>query len=237
MGCITPWALILSASSCSDSGSMSLRGWYLPRCTRSTGKCFSPESVAVDSGVGGAPASVAGFAATRSFRPVLVWLDVDKLSIVFGWIFAITVLVWTVYAWLLKGRLELVSAFLGAKYEPQDRHARRLDQVLEIYPSLTIYFLLIALACLLAGPRIFQGPGMHPKGSTWSYAILTMIILLAPAVMDGPFADGASSAFYTRLFLFLFIAVYGSVAVAVFDAFWPQVTGDRQPPQEDPAPA
>jgi hypothetical protein len=110
-------------------------------------------------------------------------------------------------------------------------------QVLGIYPSLTIYFLLVALACLLAGPRIFQGPGMHPKGSTWSYAILTMIIVLAPAVMDGPFADGASSAFYTRLFLFLFIAVYGSVAVAVFDAFWPQVTGDRQPLQEDSAPA
>jgi hypothetical protein len=110
-------------------------------------------------------------------------------------------------------------------------------QVLSIYPSLTIYYLLVALACLLAGPRIFQGSGMHPKGSTWSYAILTMIIVLAPAVMDGAGADGASSAFYTRLFLFVVIAVYGSVAVAVFDAFWPQVEGDPKPLQEDSAPA
>jgi len=55
--------------------------------------------------------------------------------------------------------------------------------------------------------------------------------------MDGPFADGASSAFYSRLFLFLVIAVYGSVAVAVFDAFWPQAAGDPKPLQDRPAPA
>ncbi|MDF1700985.1 MAG: Na(+)/H(+) antiporter subunit D [Planctomycetota bacterium] len=42
----------------------------------------------------------------------LQWLDVDALSLVFGWIFALTILVWTIYAWHLKGRLELVSAFL-----------------------------------------------------------------------------------------------------------------------------
>jgi hypothetical protein len=33
------------------------------------------------------------------------------------------------------------------------------------------------------------------------------------------------------------IAVYGSVAVAVFDAFWPQVAGDPKPLQDRPAPA
>lgn len=111
-------------------------------------------------------------------------------------------------------------------------------QVLSIYPSLLIYVLLIALSVLVAGPRIFQGAGMHPKAGTWSYGILTMIIVLAPAVMDGAGSDGASSAFYTRLFLFLVIAVYGSGAVAVFDAFWPDVTeSSNRPLQEEPAPA
>jgi len=101
-------------------------------------------------------------------------------------------------------------------------------QVLSICPSLVIYILLIALSLLVAGPKIFQGAGMHPDAGTWSYGILTMIIVLAPAVMDGAGSDGAGSAFYTRLFLFLVIAVYGSGAVAVFDAFWPGVTGSRE---------
>ena len=110
-------------------------------------------------------------------------------------------------------------------------------QVLSIYPSLTIYYLLVALACLLAGPKIFQGPGMHPKGSTWSYGVLTMIIVLAPAVMDGAGADGASSAFYTRLLLFVIVAVYCTTAIAVFDAFWPRCVGRNGSLQEQPAAA
>jgi hypothetical protein len=110
-------------------------------------------------------------------------------------------------------------------------------QVLSIYPSLLIYTLLIALTLLLAGPKIFQGAGMGPEASTWSYGVLTMIIVIAPAVMDGAGSDGASSAFYTRLFLFVVIAVYGSIAVAVFDAFWPEVMrcGKRQRPEPVPA--
>lgn len=56
-----------------------------------------------------------GTALTASFwGGELTWLHVDKLSLVFGWIFAITVLVWTVYAWLVERKLEVVSAFLYA---------------------------------------------------------------------------------------------------------------------------
>ena len=110
-------------------------------------------------------------------------------------------------------------------------------QVLSIYPSLVIYILLIALSLLVAGPKIFQGAAMHPNAGTWSYGILTMIIVLAPAVMDGAGSDGASSAFYTRLLLFLVIAVYGSGAVAVFDAFRPEVMGSSTPLEEQPTAA
>jgi hypothetical protein len=110
-------------------------------------------------------------------------------------------------------------------------------QVLSIHPSLLIYILLIALSLLVAGPKIFQGAGMHPEAGTWSYGVLTMIIVLAPAVMDGAGSDGASSAFYSRLLLFLVIAVYGSGAVAAFDAFWPDVVGSSTPPRERPTPA
>ena len=42
----------------------------------------------------------------------LTLLEADRLSIVFGWIFGITILAWTLYAWHLRRRLEIVSAFL-----------------------------------------------------------------------------------------------------------------------------
>jgi len=54
-----------------------------------------------------------------------------------------------------------------------------------------------------------------------SYAYLTLLVILAPAVLDGPGSSGAGSAFWTRFYLFVLIAVYGSLSVAVFDAFWP----------------
>jgi len=84
-----------------------------------------------------------------------------------------------------------------------------------------MYGLLIVLAGLLFGSRIFVCRGMHPKAGMWSYAFLTMIIVLAPALLDGQTADGAGAAFYSRLLLFIAIAFYGTIAVAVFDAFWP----------------
>jgi hypothetical protein len=98
-------------------------------------------------------------------------------------------------------------------------------QLMSIWPSLLMFCLIIALACLIYGKRIFLGPAMHPRGGMWSYALLTMIIILAPAVTG----DGdVSGAFYTRLLLFVAIAIYGTVAVVVFDTFWPSKNVDIQ---------
>ena len=92
-------------------------------------------------------------------------------------------------------------------------------QVMTIWPSLLMLCLLIAIACLIYGSRIFQGPGMHARAGMWSYALLTMIIILTPALTS---SGDASAAFYSRMGLFIVIAIYGTVAVAVFDAFWPE---------------
>ncbi len=94
-------------------------------------------------------------------------------------------------------------------------------QLMSVWPSLLMYSLVIVLSGLLFGPRIFVGKGMHPRADMWSYAFMTMIIVLAPALLDGQSADGASMAFYSRLLLFVIIALYGSVVITVFDAFWP----------------
>ncbi len=95
-------------------------------------------------------------------------------------------------------------------------------QLLAINPSLLLYCLLITLAVLIMGARVFQGAGLHPRGEMWVYALITMLVVLGPSVQDGQMGQNASSMFYFRLFLFGVIAVYGSVAVAVFDAFWGQ---------------
>lgn len=92
--------------------------------------------------------------------------------------------------------------------------------LLSAWPSLIFYTLLIGLAGLLFGRGIFSGPAVHPKFSMWSYAFITMIVILAPAVLDSPGGSGAEV--WSRLSLFVLIAVYGTAAVAVFDAFWPE---------------
>jgi len=92
-------------------------------------------------------------------------------------------------------------------------------QVLSIWPSLAMYVLFVALVSLLIGARIFQGPGLHPRADMWVYALFTMLVILAPSVLDGQMGQDAASAFYFRLFLFVVIALYGTAVVAVFDAF------------------
>jgi hypothetical protein len=94
--------------------------------------------------------------------------------------------------------------------------------VLRIWPSLTLYTLLIALAGLIFGPRIFAGRGLQPNGPTWSYGFLTMIVVLAPAVLDGDFGSSADVRFYDRLLMFVWATLDGVGAIYLFEAFWPQ---------------
>ncbi|MGI9248776.1 MAG: DUF2955 domain-containing protein [Woeseiaceae bacterium] len=93
--------------------------------------------------------------------------------------------------------------------------------LLGIWPMLTLYVLFISLAGLTMGRRIFAGEGMHGQAATWSYAYLTLIVILAPAVMDSLTGSAAGLAFLTRLLMFAGATLYGVVAVYIFDAFWP----------------
>lgn len=92
-------------------------------------------------------------------------------------------------------------------------------QILSITPSLTIYTLIIAIAGLLMGPKIFQGKGMHPQAGTWSYGFLTMIVILAPAVMDSAAGGPAALKYWERLIMFGGTTIYAVGTVYIFDAF------------------
>ena len=93
-------------------------------------------------------------------------------------------------------------------------------QALSIWPSLLMYVLLIGLGGLIMGPKIFAGRGLQPAGATWSYGYLTMIVVLAPAVLDGQTGASADAAFWSRLQMFIWATIYGTGAVFVFDALW-----------------
>ena len=94
-------------------------------------------------------------------------------------------------------------------------------QLLRITPTLPVYTLIIALGALIAGPRIFKDKGMHPDAGTWSYAYLTMIVILAPAVMDSAGGGAAGAKFFDRMLMFFLTTVYAVLAVYIFDAFRP----------------
>jgi hypothetical protein len=94
-------------------------------------------------------------------------------------------------------------------------------QLLSIWPSLILYTLLVALGGLIMGRRIFSGLAMHAQAGTWSYAFLTMIVLVAPAVLDGPGGSSASVSFYSRLGMMIAATIYSVVAVRIYDAFRP----------------
>jgi len=106
-------------------------------------------------------------------------------------------------------------------------------QVLSIWPSLLMYTLLVGLAGLVFGRWIFKGPAIHPRLQMAQYAYLTMIVILAPAVLDGITSSGAGAAFWSRGLLIMLTAIYGTVAVRVFDAFWPPA--DRREQSAEPA--
>jgi hypothetical protein len=94
-------------------------------------------------------------------------------------------------------------------------------QVLSTAPILPVYVLFVALAGLICGVRIFQGPAMHPQAATWSYAYLTMLVILAPAVLDSSGGGSAGVKFSDRLIMFGGTTLYAVIAVYVVDAFRP----------------
>jgi len=70
------------------------------------------------------------------------------------------------------------------------------------------------------GRRLFDGRALSATGPMRSYGYLTMIVILAPAVMDSASGSEAGAAFWSRLLMFAGAMVYSVIAVAVFDAFF-----------------
>jgi hypothetical protein len=87
--------------------------------------------------------------------------------------------------------------------------------VLRIWPSLLLYVLLVLLVGLVMGKRIFAGAAYTPTGPVWTYAYVTMLIILGPAVLDS--GDAAGARFFDRIMMFVWATVYSMFAVWFFD--------------------
>jgi hypothetical protein len=94
-------------------------------------------------------------------------------------------------------------------------------QMLSIMPTLSMYTIAVTLAGLIIGSKVFHEFGLAPNGATWSYAYLTMLVILGPAVMDTSGAD-AGAKFNDRLIMFILATLYAVIAVNIVDAFRPK---------------
>jgi hypothetical protein len=108
------------------------------------------------------------------------------------------------------GRDLLVSTAIGGIA------AIAIWMVLKIWPSLLLYTLLTLLSGLIIGRRIFDGPAFAPYGQVFSYAFVTMLIILGPAVLDS--GDAAGGRLVERILMFAGATLYAVFAVRVFDA-------------------
>ncbi len=62
---------------------------------------------------------------------------------------------------------------------------------------------------------------MHRNAGMWSYGLLTMLVILLPAVTDSQIGSTAGESFYSRIFLIVLVAIYGTLSVKLFDGLWP----------------
>jgi len=88
------------------------------------------------------------------------------------------------------------------------------------WPSLLNLVLLVLLGGLVMGRRIFHGQGMAAGADMWSYAFMTMLVIILPSVMDGMGGSAAGAKFFDRMSMVAWTTLYAVAAVSVFDAFW-----------------
>jgi len=112
------------------------------------------------------------------------------------------------------GKSLLMSTFIGGV------GAVVIWNLMSIWPSLINLVLLVVLAGLIMGRKIFQGQGMASGAGTWSYAFMTMLVIIVPALADGAGGDAAGAKFVDRIAMLSWATLYGVAAVYVFDAFW-----------------
>jgi hypothetical protein len=84
---------------------------------------------------------------------------------------------------------------------------------LSLWPNLWMLMLWIMAAALWAGARLFRVKATTFSPSFWSNALITMLILLGPAIEDSASGKGVLAASAVRVCLFVGVALYAWATV------------------------
>lgn len=88
---------------------------------------------------------------------------------------------------------------------------------LSIYPSLWMFFLWILLAAVYVCAKFYGvSPSRYPP-TFWQNVMVTMLILLGPAVADSAVGKDVYAAFAVRISLFILVSIYAWLAVLLLD--------------------
>lgn len=92
--------------------------------------------------------------------------------------------------------------------------------LLKIWPTLIWYVMLTFLSALVMGERIFGSKGAWSTPQMWGYAFTTSLVINASAVLTVSFDERhmtGDERYFMRIGMFLFVTVYGMLAVYVVD--------------------
>ncbi len=90
---------------------------------------------------------------------------------------------------------------------------------LSLKPDLWMYFLWMAAVSLYVGCKLFRVLHTNVAPSFWINAIVTMLILLGPAVEDSANGKDALTAFLVRFATFVGVTLYAWFAIAMLEAW------------------
>ena len=110
------------------------------------------------------------------------------------------------------GQELLASTFLGACF------AALFWILLRILPHLWLFTLLMLAFSLFMASRIHLARERRVSAGFWPSVMITMLILLGPAIMDLRTGEDVYMASFTRLVLFLFVTLYAWGMLALLEA-------------------
>ncbi|MEO0436145.1 MAG: DUF2955 domain-containing protein [Pseudomonadota bacterium] len=91
-------------------------------------------------------------------------------------------------------------------------------KLLQLTPTLWMFFLWMLAFSLYASAKLFGQLPTRLAPSFWINSVVTMLILIGPAVQDSSNGNDAWSAFLLRFGVFLGVTVYAWIAVHALDA-------------------
>lgn len=95
--------------------------------------------------------------------------------------------------------------------------AMTLWNILQIWPSLIFFTLCLTVAIYIMACYLYNIWATRHGFLFWQNALVTLVILIGPAVQDPTFSDNIDQKMWIRVFLFLAVSLYNIAAVQLLD--------------------